>query len=324
MKAVVVTRYGGPDVLAIQEISKPEPKDNEIQIKIEAVPVSAADMFMRQGVPVFSRLFVGLTKPKASIPGTCFSGIVEKTGAKVTLWKPGDEICGETGLTFGACAEYACIPEDGLIIPKPENLSFEEAATLCDGVLTSYSFLTDITSVKAGEKVLIIGAAGSLGTAATRIASELGAEVTGTCSASNFELVKEQGVNHVIDYNKEDFTNNGKLYDVIYDTVGKSSFNKSKRSLSPEGRYLTPVLTTVTILLQMMWTSKFSKKKAIFSATGLRPVPELKKLLTELSGWIEEGKIKPVMDKVYTLDDIVAAHEYVMTGHKRGNVVVLP
>jgi len=321
MKAIVCTKYGTPDVLQLREVEKPSPGNNEVLVKVIAASVTKADCMMRQGTPFYGRLFIGLTKPKHPIPGTGFAGVIEKVGKDVTLFKKGVSVFGETGVGFSTNAEYLKVAEDALIAQLPSNMTFEEAAPICDGGLTSWSFLKDIGKIQAGYRVLINAASGSLGTAAVQIAKHFGADVTGVCSGANVEMVKSLGADKVIDYTKGDFTKNGKTYDVIFDTIGKSSFSQCKDSLTANGVYLSPVMK-IPLLLQMMWTSKFSNKKVKFSATGLRPVPELKALLNEVIEAIEAGSLKMVIDKKYSLEETAKAHWYVETGHKKGNVVL--
>ncbi len=322
MKAIICTKYGSPDVLQFGEVEKPSPGNNEVLVKILSASVTKADCMMRQGTPFYGRFFIGLTKPKHPIPGTGFAGIIEEVGKEVTLFNAGDSVFGETGVGFSTNAEYVCVVQDDLIMSLPSDLTYEEAAPICDGGLTSWSFLKDIGKIEHGQNVLINAASGSLGSAAVQIAKHLGAVVTGVCSGVNVEMVKSLGADEVIDYTKEDFIKNGKAYDIIFDTIGKSSFSQCKDSLSVNGVYLSPVMK-IPLLLQMMWTSKFSKKKVKFSATGLRPVPELKALLNEVIEVIESGKLKMVIDKRYSLEETAEAHLYVETGHKKGNVVLL-
>lgn len=321
MKAIISTKYGSPEVLQMQEVEKPSPKNNELLIKIKASSVTAADSMMRRGTPYIGRLFLGLTKPNHPIPGTGLAGVVEAVGKDVKNYKVGDAIFGESLASLGAYAEYICLPEDGILFEKPDNLSFEEAAGVCDGAVTSINFLKELGQIKKGQKVLIIGASGSLGTAAVQLAKYFGAEVTGVCSHRNIELVKSLGADAAIDYTKTDFTQNGKTYDIIYDTVGKNSFSKCKNSLTSKGIYLSPVLD-MGLLFRVLFTSASNGKKAGFSATGALPVPKLRELLNEVKTIIEAGKLKSIVDKRYTLSQVVEAHRYVDGGHKRGNVVL--
>jgi len=302
MKAIVSTKYGSPDVLQLKEVEKPIPKDHEVLIRVRAASVTAADGMMRKGTPFYGRLFIGLMRPNNPIPGTGFAGVIETVGKEVKLFKEGDSVFGETGVGFSTNAEYVCVPEEGMLTTLPNNMSYEEAAPVCDGALTSLSFLKDIGKIQSGQRVLINGASGSLGSSAVQIAKNFGAEVTGVCSTTNLEMVKSLGAEKVIDYTKEDFIKTGQTYDIIFDTVGKSSFSRW--------------------LFQMIWTSKVGSKKAKFSATGLRPVSELRALLSELKESIEEGKIKSIIDRSYPLEQTAEAHRYVDKGHKKGNVVI--
>lgn len=322
MKAIVATGYGAPDVLQLQQVAKPAPKENEVLVKIYASTVTTADGMMRTGTPYFGRLFTGLSKPKHPIPGTGFAGVVEAIGKKVTSFQPGDEVFGETTLGASTNAEFVSIPETGVILPKPENLGFNEAATLTDGPLTSYNFLKEVAKVQAGQKVLINGASGSLGTAAVQIAKTLGAQVTGVCSHRNVGAVKALGADEVIDYTRKDFTHSNETYDFVFDTVGKSSFNKCKNILAESGTYLSPVMG-FALLIQMMASSIIGKKKAKFSATGLLKDHELCVQLSEVVKLFKEGKLNVVIDRQYPLEKVAEAHTYVASGHKKGNVVII-
>ena len=321
MKAIVYTKYGSPDVLQLKEVEKPTPKSNEVFIRIKASTVTRADGMMRKGTPYFGRLFLGLLKPKYPITGTGFAGEIVAIGKEVKLFKKGDKVFGESVLGSGTNTEYVCVPEEGVLSKIPANMSYEEVASVCDGALTSFNFLRDIAKIQSGQKVLIIGASGSLGTAAVQLAKYFGAEVTGVCSTKNIDLVKSLGADKVIDYTKEDFTRSGQTYEIIYDTVGKSSFSRCKALLTQKGIYLSPVLG-LKLLFQMMWTSMIGTKKAMFSATGLRPVSELRVLLKELKEMIESGQLKTVIDRLYPLEQVAEAHRYVDKGHKKGNVVI--
>lgn len=322
MKAIVATGYGAPDVLQLREVDKPQPKGNEVLVKVYASSATTADGMMRTGKPYFGRLMTGLTKPKHAIPGTGFAGIVETVGEKVRNFKPGDRVFGETTLGFSTNAEYFTIPENGVILPMPENMSYADGATFGDGHVTSLNFLKEIAKIKPGQSVLINGASGSLGTSAIQIAKFMGAEVTAVCSTRNVGLVKSLGADKVIDYTKKDFTKMSQTYDVVFDTIGKSSFSKNKNILSENGLYLSPVLK-FSLLLQMMWTSAFSKRKAKFAATGLRSDEELQNLFVELIGLFKEGHLKTVLDRQYPLEKVAEAHTYIASGHKKGNVVIV-
>lgn len=322
MKAIVATGYGGPEVLKLQDVNIPQPKENEVLVKVHASSATTADGMMRTGKPYFGRLMTGLTKPKHAIPGTGFAGVIVKTGRNVKRFNLATRVFGETTLGFSTNAEFVAVPENGVILPMPENMSYAEGATYGDGHVTSMNFLKEIAQIKAGQKVLINGASGSLGTAAIQIAKYLGAEVTGVCSTRNAGLVKSLGADHVIDYTKKDFTKANEIYDVVYDTIGKSSYSKNRNTLSDSGLYVSPVLK-FSLLLQMMWTSVFSKKKAKFAATGLRSDNELHGLLTELVDIFKAGRLKTVIDRQYPLEKVAEAHTYIASGHKKGNVVII-
>lgn len=321
MKAIVATGYGGPEVLQLRQVEKPQPKDNEVLIALRASSATTADGMMRTGTPYFGRLFTGLRRPKHPIPGTGFAGVVEMVGKDVSSFAPGDRVFGETTLGFSTNAEFVAVPENGVILAMPESMSFEEATAFCDGPLTSLNFLKEIAHVQPGQKVLVNGASGSLGTAAVQLAKYFGAEVTGVCSTRNAGLVKSLGADHVIDYTREDFTNQGKTYDIIFDTVGKSAFSKSRAALAPEGVYLSPVLR-FSLLLEMLKTSMAGKQKAKFAATGLRSDAELRSLLAELVEIFKEGNLKIVIDRQYPLEKVSEAHTYIAAGRKKGNVII--
>ena len=321
MKAVISTGYGGPDVLQIQTVDKPIPADNEVLVKVKATPVTTAGTMMRTGFPLIGRLFMGLTKPKNAISGTGFAGVIESVGANVNQFNSGDRVFGESLETFGTHAEYVTIKEDGIISIMPENLSYEEACVVGDGHITSLNFLQKIAAIQPGQHLVIIGASGSLGTAAVQLAKHFGATVTGICSTTNVEMVKKLGADFVIDYTHSDFTKNGDTYDVIYDTVGKSSFSKCKNSLTENGLFISPVLGFST-LIQMLRTSLFGKKKVLFSATGMLPVSTIRDFLKEIKELMSMKKLQSVIDKRYSLDQISDAHRYIDLGHKKGNVVL--
>ena len=321
MKAVVCNEYGSPEVLKIQELEKPNPKYNEVLVKVHAASVTAADVMMRKGTPRYGRLFIGILRPKIKTPGTGFAGVVEQIGGDVTSFKLGDRVFGEVLFSSGTNAEYVCVNENELIFAIPQGMSFGEAAPVCDGALTSLNFLQNLAGLKPGQTILINGASGSLGTAAIQLAKSMGAHVTGVCGTANGELVRSLGADAVIDYKKEDFTKNGRHYDVIYDTVGKLSYSQCKRSLTKNGLFVSPVLS-FPLLIQVLWTSAFSRKKAKFSATGVMPKTALRDMLSKLVGFIENGELRTVMDRCFSLPEITEAHEYVETGHKVGNVTL--
>jgi len=314
MKAIVYTKFGPPEVLHLQEVEKPTPKDNEVLIKTHATTVVKEDPDMRA-----SPGFNGFLKPRNPILGQELAGEVEATGRDVTRFKQGDQVYGMD--MFGAYAEYKCMPENGALAIKPTNMSYGEAASVPNGALTALPFLRDKGKIQSGQSVLIYGASGSVGAAAVQLAKYYGAKVTGVCSTANLEWVKSLGADQVIDYTQEDFTENGKTYDIIFDTVGKRSFSECKGSLTDAGIYLTTVPTPV-IMLQVLWPAKSGSKKVKFVAAGLRPASEKIKDLVFLTELIEAGKIKPVIDRFYPLEQIAEAHRYVEQGRKKGNVVI--
>ncbi|MDP3066942.1 MAG: NAD(P)-dependent alcohol dehydrogenase [Methanobacteriaceae archaeon] len=318
MKAIVYTEYGPPDVLQLKEVAKPVPKDNEVLIKVYATTVTTADGMMRRGESLVSRIILGLRKPrrKFKIPGLELAGEIEETGKDVKRFMKGDQVYGFTGFGPGAYAEYKCMPEKGSLVIKPGNMTYEEAAAVVDGASTALFFLKDKAQIQSGEKVLINGASGSMGTFAVQLAKYFGAEVTGVCSTANLELVKSLGADKVIDYTKEDFTRSCETYDIIFDTVGKSSFSRCKGLLKKNGRYVVTVMGLAP-LVQTLWTRVIGSKKVIFTMSI-----EKTEALVFIKELIEAGKLKPVIDRRYPLEQIAEAHKYVEKGHKKGNVVI--
>lgn len=320
MKAIVCEKYGPPEVLQLKEVVKPVPENNELLIRIYAVFVGIEDIMQRNGKPFFVRFIIGLTKPRKPIFGTEFCGEIEEVGKSVKLFKKGDRVFGVTGSGFGCYAEYMCMPEAGVLSIKPPELSDKEAAPIC-GALAAWNLLKAIANIQSGQKVLIYGASGNIGLAAVQIAKVFGAEVTGVCSSSNFELVKSLGVDNLIDNNIEDFTKNGLTYDIILDVSGKPSNLKFKNSLNKRGFYLT-TYPTILILFQTFLTSRYNSKKVLFTATALKPVSERLTFLKELIKLYKYGRLKTIIDQSFSLEQMVEAHRYLEKGFEKGNVVI--
>ena len=319
MKAILCTKYGPPDVLQLKEVEKPVPRDNEVLVKVYASTVAVGDVRIRSftWAPWFrlpARMMYGVRKPRKEIPGNELAGEIEALGKEVKLFKKGDQVFGIIWTTSfgGANAEYKCLPEDKGVAIKPANMTYEEAAAVPIGGLIALHLLRK-GNIHSGQRVLIYGASGSVGTFAVQLAKSFGAEVTGVSSSTNLELVKSLGADSVIDYTKEDFTKSGETYDAIFDAVIKTSFSRCKDSLKQRGVYLTVDFP----LLQALWTSMAGRKKVIF---GL--APKRTEDLIFLKKLTEAGKLRSVIDRSYPLEETAEAHSYVDKGHKKGNVVI--
>jgi NADPH:quinone reductase-like Zn-dependent oxidoreductase len=324
MKAVVITKYGPPEVLELHEVDKPSPEDNELLIKIYATTVTAGDCEMRSldvplGYQLMLRLGFGIRRPRYRIPGTELAGEVEAVGKDVKRFKVGDQVFGSAGLGFGANAEYICLPEnpgemEGGVAIKPANMTYEEAATVPFGGRDSIHFLR-LGNIQSSQKVLINGAGGSIGTFAIQLAKHYGAEVTAVDSTAKLDMLRSLGADHVVDYTREDFTQSGEIYDLIFDVVGKISFSRSEKSIVQNGTYL--LANPASQMVQGLWTRMTSDKKVIMQ-TSSGTLADLV-FLREL---IEAGKLRTVIDRTFPLEQIVEAHRYVAKGGKLGNVVV--
>jgi NADPH:quinone reductase-like Zn-dependent oxidoreductase len=328
MKAIVYTRFGPPEVLDLQEVETPTPKDNEVLIRVHATSVNFGDTMARNfkaitpgefNMPfifwLLAKISFGPSQPKVTVLGSEFAGEIDAIGKDVKRFKKGDQVFGYPGQSFGAYAEYLCMPENGVLAIKPANMTYEEAAVVPYGAIMALNLLRTV-KVHGGQHVLINGASGGIGSAAVQIAKYFGAEVTGVCGTPRLEFVKSLGADKVIDYTKEAFTQNGETYDLIFDILGKSSFSRCQGSLKPNGILLFASFK-MKQLLQMLWTSRTGSKRVICalapgSAADLAAVKEL----------IEAGKIKAVIDRRYPLEQTAEAHRYVEQGHKKGNVVI--
>jgi NADPH2:quinone reductase len=324
MKAYICQEYGPPEVLRLKEVDKPVPKENELLIRVCATTVNAADCnargmtYIPSGLGFVAKMMLGSKKPKNENTGSVFAGEVIAAGPEVTSFKAGDQVYGSSS-ELGAYAEYICRREDGALARIPDVIGFNEAATVPYGALTALYFLREKAGVKEGMRVLINGASGGVGSYAVQLAKYFGAEVTGVCSSSNMEFVRSLGADHVIDYTREDFRKSDRTWDVIMDiVVGKTSFAKCKKVLHPKGYYLA-VAGGLTDMLQMIRTSLTGGRKVIF---GGGSACEKKENLEFLNTLIEQGKLKPVLDRTFPFDQMVDAHRYVESGGKKGNIAV--
>jgi len=321
MKAIVCEKYGSPDVLQLKEIEKPTPKDNEVLIKINATSVSAADYRIRglnvpTGFGIIMRLAMGFSGPRNPVLGAELAGVIESTGKDVKTYKVGDRVFALSGINAGAYAEYLCMKEDKTLTLMPATMSFQEAAVTLFGAHTALSFLRDKGNIQSGQKVLINGASGAVGTAAVQIAKVFGAGVTGVCSTANIEMVKSLGADYIIDYSTEKLSKSHSSYDIIFDTVGNLKFSQTKKMLNSNGRHITAV-AGIPQYLQMLINSIGGSKKYMGGIAGVT-----KEDLNFIRNLIEKGKLKSVIDRCYPIEQIVDAHRYAEKGHKKGNVVI--
>ena len=312
MRAVVQDRYGPPEVLRVEDVERPSPKDDEVLIRIRATTVTQTDTHLRKARPVFWRLVLGLRRPRRRILGVELAGEVEAVGPAVTQFNVGDDVFGTNW--FGAHAEFICLRESAALAHKPAGMTFDEAAAVCDGAMQALATLR-VGDVKEGQRIVIYGASGSLGSAAVQLARNIGAHVTAVCSTRNVELVRSLGADEVVDYLEEDFTRNGQTYDAIIDAVGKHSFQRGRRSLKPGGTYVAT--DGARNLFWALWTWRIGDKRLKF-ASGRKTKQDVV-FMKEL---IQAGKFRAVIDRRYPMEQVVEAHRYVETWHKAGNVVL--
>lgn len=328
MKAIVYSEYGPPEVLQLKDVEKPTPQENEVRVRVYATTVNFGDLLARNYKEIspkkfhmpllfwfIGKMYFGVKKPKITILGNEFAGEVDTVGKDVKSLKPGDPVFGYLGQRMGAYAEYLCLPENGVLAIKPANLTYEEAAIVPYGGIMALNLLRK-ANVQPGQKVLIDGASGGIGSATVQLAKQFGADVTAVCGTPRLAYVKSLGADKVIDYTQEDFTQSGETYDLIIDILGKSSFARCKKSLTPNGRYL-PVSFKMKQLFQMLWTSIAGSQKVICAM-----LPEKAEDLIFVKELIEAGKIKPVIDRRFPLEQAAAAHRYIESGLKKGSVVI--
>ncbi len=322
MKAVVYTGKGMPDGLALKQVEKPMAGDHEVLIRVRAATVTPSDKGGMAFV-MLSRLFRGFSRQSDAVPGVEFAGVIEEAGNKVRHFKAGDRVYGSAGTSFGAWAEYILMPGDGVLALMPGGMSFDEAAGICDGMMTAHHFLVNKAKMEKGQNVLINGASGSVGTCAVQLARLAGCRVTGVCGSAHAELVRSLGAHKVIDYSKEDFLSSGERYDIVFDTVAKGSFARCKKVLTPYGVYLTTA-PSPGIFLAMLLTRIGGGKRALFSPAGLAKRKVKARALRLIGKLLNEGKLQAVVDRRYPLEQIRDALKYVGQGHKKGSVVIAP
>ncbi|MEM9921946.1 MAG: NAD(P)-dependent alcohol dehydrogenase [Bacteroidota bacterium] len=315
MKAIVCTKYGTPEVLQLRAVEKPKPKEDEVLIEVHATSATSGDARIRRADPSFIRLIFGFTRPRNSILGVVVAGKIVAVGAKVTKFKVGDEVYGSKDMSFGAYATYTCMPQDGALALKPEQMSYEEAAAIPFGATAALHFLRR-ASIQVRQKVLIYGASGAIGTAAIQIAKSMGADVTAVCSSRNIQLVKRLGADRVIDYTKETVFRSSDKYDVVFETVGKSTLSQNLKSVKSSGILLL-ASADIPQTIRALWLSMIGRKKINTDLVNVSAED-----LRYLNTLVETGQLQAVIDKRYPLDQMAEAHRYVDTGRKRGNVVV--
>jgi NADPH:quinone reductase-like Zn-dependent oxidoreductase len=320
MQAMVYERYGPPEVLRLREVAKPVPGAGEVLIRIVASVATPPDCAFRSGRPFVARLFTGLLRPRFRILGGSLAGVVEAVGDGVARFRPGDRVFGASDGS-GCYAGYICLSEPAALAKLPTEMDFGDAVALAEGFLTALPFLRDEARIRAGQRVLVNGASGSIGTTAVQLAKHFGAEVTAVCSGAKAGMVRSLGADRIIDYTAENFTRAGERWDIIFDTVGKSSFADCRRALSPSGVYLTTV-PTLACALQTLRTRNSPRQRAVFATTGLRPADAKAADLELLRELVEAGRLRAVIDRRLPLADLAAAHRYVETGRKRGSVVI--
>jgi NADPH:quinone reductase-like Zn-dependent oxidoreductase len=319
MKAAVSRRYGPPDAVTVADVPRPEPRDDEILVRVRAAAVGVVDALARRGSPWYARVHFGLRRPRFPVLGCDFAGQVEAAGPAVRRFGVGDAVFGTIAPRFGAHAEYVCLPEHGAVAPKPSNVSYAEAAALADA--TALCFLRDKAGLRPGQAILVNGASGAVGTAAVQLARHFGATVTGVCSGPHLRLVRKLGAESVVDYTRTDFTRAGRRYDVIFDVAGTSSFGRCRRVLNPGGVYLTTA-PSPAIIAAMPWTARFGSRRAVVAFTGLRAAAEKHRDLLVIRELAEASALVPVVGACYPLARIADAYRRVDAGHKKGTVVV--
>lgn len=321
MKAIVQRAYGAPDVLRLEEVPTPEAPEGGVLVAMRATAVSAADCHLRRADPFIVRLFSGFLRPRIATAGDVVAGEIAATGSRHGRFRAGDRVFGSTCTEMGAFAEFAALSDGAALTRLPEGIHFDTAAALSDGVLTALPFLRDEARIRPGQRVLVNGASGAIGTVAVQLAAHFGAVVTGVCSGRNAALVRSLGADDVIDRQTGDFTRSGRRWDIVFDVAGRSSFLKCRKVLAPHGTYLATV-PSLAILPQMLWTSVFSGRRARFAATGLRRSADKVRDLEELVRLVEAGALRAVIDRRFPLERMAEAHAHAESGRKAGSVVV--